>query len=377
MTVNFKMPTLEVVSTSPDFSECTVKLLGIQKSMGETIKNSIIRTLLSSIPGIAPMAYTIMGASEEFTVIKGLVNTTTEISLALKNVKVATSLEGFDQDTIPTHFILEISKTYENEYIKFGDFQPTDPNLSVTILNPDEVVSYVSGTRAVNIRLLFWSGIGYATYDEVGSQYKEDIKKMLGEEFIALDSIFSPVTRAIASVVEDSPSKGVEELTITATTDGSIPALTAISQAFGIISATAFVLQQATNIIAKPYKLSVNAARCSINHGRPKDFNENTAIEVFGLSEPLQNKLKHNDINVIGDFDTKDPDGTLRAETNREILKISADVLLPEHEDKLYAAKIKSVEDLIHSKITPQERKDAIKRLESLGFKIEDMQKEE
>lgn len=376
MKIEFKMPTMDVISTSPDGRECTVKISGLTTSMGETLGNSIRRTLLSAIPGVAPIAYTIMGASEEFTMVNGLVDSTTEIALALKNVKVAVSYKGeptvqASNLGVPNVFVLEISRKYANEPIKFGDFVSADSNVDVVILNPDEEITYVGEEKAVSIRLLFWTGVGYAKYDDLASTYGHIIRTHLGEEAIAIDSMFSPVERAIFDVEVDNPSKGLEVLTLTVTTTGFIPALAAISQACSIVSATAFMVQQCTNIIAQPYKFSVEAAKCSTTTDRPKDFNDKTSVDIFGLSVDLYDTLKHKGINRIGDFtEATDPDGSLRARMNAEILKINPAIILPEHAEKLYKAKLTTVEDLIHANISPEERKEAISRLESIGFKI-------
>lgn len=376
MKVEFRMPTMEVVSTSLDNREATIKISGLTTSMGETLGNSIRRTLLSCIPGIAPIAYTIMGACEEFTPIKGLTGTTTEIGLALKKIKVAACFNeepvvNGAQIGIPNFIVLEISKTFKNESVTFGDFVSADTGVDVVILNPDEEITYVGEEKIVNIRLLLWTGVGYAKYDELSTAYGDVITNRLGEEAISIDSIFSPVERAIFDVEVDSPSKGLEILTLTVTTNGFIPALTAISQACSIISATSFMVQQCTNIIAQPFKFSVDAAKLNSTTDRPKDFNDKTAIDIFGLSTELYDTLKHKGINIIGDFNEHtDPDGSLRVRMNKEIMKVNPAVILPEYADKLFSAKIATVEDLIHINIDAEERQEAIKRLEDIGFKI-------
>lgn len=376
MNYEFEMPAMSIISTSPDLRESTIEFSGVAETMGHTLGNGLRRALLSSIPGMAPVAFTILGTEKEFSDVPGLVDNTTEMALKIKNLKVSTVIEndGVNTETLPKFLLLSLDKDYENESIKFGDFvldNSVEQGTRISILNPDEELTYVGKKRTISIKLLLWLGAGYATYDEVTKGYEKEVTTYLGNNAIFLDSDFSPIERVIYKVEEDSPSKGLETLRITVTTNGYIPAITALSQASGILSSTFYMIQSLTSFITKPHTVAVESKELDSKSDRPSDMNLATPIEKFGLSTELYNKLKHSGINNMGDLnESTDPTGEMKILLSREIMNIRPELILETHAHILQNANITTVEDLIRTETHTEYREEMLKSLESMGLKI-------
>ena len=147
-----------------------------ERGFGMTIGNSLRRVLLSSLEGAALTAVKIEGVQHQFTTIPGIVEDVTDLVLNLKGVLLR--IEG---DT-------EEPKTLRIDFRGTGEITAKDiqADADVTILSPEYHIATVTEETSFIAELWARRGRGYLAAEENES---EEIG------VIALDSIFSPVTR--------------------------------------------------------------------------------------------------------------------------------------------------------------------------------------
>ncbi len=204
---NFQMPEAivkEESSYSDTFGRFIVQPL--ERGYGVTLGNSLRRVLISSLPGSAIMAIRINDAPHEFTTIKGVVEDLSEIILNLKEVRF--------KDITGKSAKIEFSLKGPHKFTA-KDLQ--DSTSDFEILNPDKYIATLNKDANLNIELRMGTGVGYVP--------SEDNKQAnIPMEFIAMDSVFSPVKLANYIVENTRVGKRTdyEKLIIEITTDGSI-----------------------------------------------------------------------------------------------------------------------------------------------------------
>lgn len=147
-----------------------------ERGFGTTVGNSLRRILLSSLEGAAVTKVRIAGASHEFMSLPGLVEDITDLILNIKNLVI--KMEGEGEKT------MKLSRRGPGE-VYARDIQ-ADPAL--TIINPGLLLGTLTNEAELNIEFWVRPGRGYCTAEENQGNNEE-----LG--IIAVDSIFSPVTR--------------------------------------------------------------------------------------------------------------------------------------------------------------------------------------
>ncbi len=127
-------PTLaHVEQQSPTSATFTIEPL--HTGYGMTLGNSMRRVLLSSISGSAIVAFSIEGASHEFTTVKGVKEDVVDIMLNLKSVRV---LSHEDQ---PIELRLEKKGAGT---VTAGDIKTTG---DVKIINPGAVICTIDDPK--------------------------------------------------------------------------------------------------------------------------------------------------------------------------------------------------------------------------------------
>jgi DNA-directed RNA polymerase subunit alpha len=147
-----------------------------ERGFGTTVGNSLRRILLSSLEGAAVTKVRIAGASHEFMSLPGVLEDVTDIILNIKRLII--KLDGEGERT------MRLVRKGPGEV--FGRDIEADP--SITIVNQGQPIATL--TEGVELNIEFWvsAGRGYRTSEENQTESDE-----LG--IIAVDSIFSPVTR--------------------------------------------------------------------------------------------------------------------------------------------------------------------------------------
>ncbi len=147
-----------------------------ERGFGTTVGNSLRRILLSSLEGAAVTRVRIAGASHEFMSLPGVLEDVTDIILNIKSLIIRMDSDG--------EKTMQLACKGPGE-VYARDIQ-ADP--AITIINPDQLVATL--TEPIDLNIDFWvsMGRGYRTAEENQGATDE-----LG--IIAVDSVFSPVTR--------------------------------------------------------------------------------------------------------------------------------------------------------------------------------------
>lgn len=149
-----------------------------ERGFGTTVGNSLRRILLSSLEGAAVTHIRLAGAEHEFSSLPGVMEDVTDIVLNVKSLIVK-----LDADE-PKEMTLKADKAGQ---ITAGMIQ-ADP--SITIINKDLVIATLTEDVQFDMTLRVNKGRGYRTaHENIGSGAEQQVG------LIAVDSIFSPVTR--------------------------------------------------------------------------------------------------------------------------------------------------------------------------------------
>jgi DNA-directed RNA polymerase subunit alpha len=185
---------------------------------GHTIGNSIRRVLLSSLEGAAITSVKIDGAMHEFTTVDGAVEDVTDIVLNLKQVKFkAHSRE-------PQTLLLSVNR---EGAVTAGDIEL---NQNVEIVNPDQVICTLDRKKKLEMELEVRVGRGFCPGDE-----NKKTDQPIG--VIAIDSLFSPVTRVRYAVeaARVGQRTDYDKLILEVWTDGRLSPDDALTQASAIL----------------------------------------------------------------------------------------------------------------------------------------------
>src|SRR5699024_6037105 len=151
----------------------------LEKGYGITLGNCMRRTLLSSLPGSAPIAVRIAGVPHEFSTIRGVTEDVVDIILNLKTLFV--KVNNKDRNLIT---FLRLKKQGAGE-VTAKDFEPND---EVEILNPDLHICTMDDGAVLDMDVMIGNGRGYVP----SAQNKTKFDNI---DFIAMDSLFSPVKK--------------------------------------------------------------------------------------------------------------------------------------------------------------------------------------
>lgn len=246
---------------------------------GNTLGNSLRRVLLSSIRGGAVTAFRIEGATHEFTTVPGVKEDVVDIMLGLKGINIHVESDQ------PVELRLE--KTGVGE-VTAGDIKRVT---GVDIMNPDEVICTIDDPKkTLIIDIVVEAGRGYQTIEESS-------KQRIHSDMIALDAMFSPVTRVRFKVdpTRVGQETNLDKLEITVETDGSISPRDAFEEAAAILVNQYSALAGSTTVEAVP----------ALGTKVDDEVNElNTPIEELNLSARTANALINNEIRTVHDLVT-------------------------------------------------------------------------
>ncbi len=143
---------------------------------GHTVGNSLRRVLLSSLEGAAITAVKITGANHEFQTLPNVVEDVVDIILNLKKIK----FKAHDHEI--RNLIISVNK---EGAVTAADIQDSN---QCEVVNKDQLICTLDKKTKFEAELEVKVGRGFATGDENKSP-----EQPIG--VIAIDSIFSPVTR--------------------------------------------------------------------------------------------------------------------------------------------------------------------------------------
>lgn len=185
---------------------------------GHTIGNSLRRVLLSSLEGAAITSIKVDGAMHEFATIDGVVEDVTDIVLNLKKVLLKS------QAREPQMLLLSVNKEGE---VTAGDIQL---NAGVELVNPGQHICTLDKKKKFEMELEVKVGRGFLPGDE-----NKKPNQPIG--VIAIDSLFSPVTRVRYSVESARVGQRTDydRLVLEVWTDARITPDDALTQASAIL----------------------------------------------------------------------------------------------------------------------------------------------
>ena len=186
---------------------------------GHTIGNSLRRVLLSSLEGAAITSVKIDGAMHEFTTVEGVAEDVTDIVLNLKKIKFKAHTR--DEQVL----LLSVNK---EGAVTAADIQA---NQNVEVVNPGQHICTLDKKKKFEMELTVKIGRGF---------YSSDENKKPGQAIgiVAIDSIFSPVTRVRYAVeaARVGNRTDYDRLVLEVWTDGRITPDDALTQASAILA---------------------------------------------------------------------------------------------------------------------------------------------
>ncbi len=215
----FEMPS-KLVKDESTATETYAKFVAdpFEAGYGHTIGNSLRRVLLSSLEGAAITSVKIEGAPHEFTSLPGVVEDVVDIILNLKKVK----FKAHDHEV--RNLRLAVNK---EGAVTAGDIESTQ---QCEVLNPDQLICTLDKKQKFEAEFEIKVGRGFATGDE-----NKRADQPIG--VIAIDSIFSPVTRVKYAVENTRVGQRTDydKLILEIWTDGRVTPDDALLQASAIL----------------------------------------------------------------------------------------------------------------------------------------------
>jgi DNA-directed RNA polymerase subunit alpha len=215
----FEMPK-RLIKEDSTATETYAKFIAepFETGYGHTIGNSLRRVLLSSLEGAAISSIKVDGAMHEFTTIDGVVEDVTEVILNLKKVL----LRSHSRD--PQSVLLSVHKD--------GPITAADIKLNqnLELVNPKQHICTLDRKKKFEMELEVKVGRGFCPGDE-----NKKLEQPIG--VIAIDSLFSPVTRVRYSVESARVGQRTDydRLILELWTDGRISPEDALTQASAIL----------------------------------------------------------------------------------------------------------------------------------------------
>ena len=250
-----------------------------------TIGNSLRRVLLSSIEGCAICSVKIAGVNHEFSTIPGVAEDVTDIILNLKRVLLKT----FTRET-PS---LRLKKSGPCT-VTAGDFAAEN---SVEVLNPRQEIATLEAGATLDMECDIRTGRGFCL--AAGN-------KLPAQEIgrIAIDSIFSPVTR-VNFLVENTrvgQRTDYEKLVMDVWTDGRVTPDDALKTAAAVLRRHLDVFVDYSNEEALEFD---DTERKSADERERLRKLLNMSVNEIELSVRAANCLNNANITTVGELAQK------------------------------------------------------------------------
>ena len=217
--IEFEKPNIECLEVDDANNYAKFVCEPLERGYGVTIRNSLRRILLSSLPGCAITSVKIDGVLHEFSAIDNVVEDVPELIVNLKNIRLK-----FDGDE---EKVLRIEAKGEGEVLA-GDII-TDG--TVEILNPDLHIATIAEGGNLRMEMTADRGRGYNS-SEKNKKPNQDIS------VLPIDSIYTPVKKVNYQVENTRVGQMVDydKLVIEVWTDGSLKAHEALSLAAKVMT---------------------------------------------------------------------------------------------------------------------------------------------
>ncbi|MEY2566877.1 MAG: DNA-directed polymerase subunit alpha [Actinomycetota bacterium] len=258
----------------------------LEPGFGQTLGNSLRRTLLSSIPGAAVTQVRFDDALHEFTTLPGVKEDVTDLILNLKDLVLRVEEEE------PVTLRLDVRGPAT---VTAGDIQLSG---QVEVLNTDLPIASLNTKGRLAIDITVERGRGYVSADRN--------KRSTTIGVIPVDSIFSPVRR-VSFTVEPTrveQSTDFDRLILDIETDGSISPREALASAGDTLRSLVGLVADMSDA---PQGLELGDVSATTSGSPDYDL----PIEDLDLSERPRNCLKRAQVNSVGELVEKTVDDLL------------------------------------------------------------------
>lgn len=256
----------------------------LKRGMGITIGNSLRRTLLSSLSGLAITAINIDGVDHEFSVLQHIKEDMLDIICNLKSVV----FKGDDVNT----------KTLKIHVNKKGKIFAgnIECDSEIMVVNKDLFIAEMTEDRDLLIEITVERGVGYCS-SEANKNSSQSINT------INLDSSFSPISRVNHKVDNIRVGKELdyETLTLEVWTNGSIQSEDAVKEASEILM---YHINLFKDLNKRPENEVIDAK--SSEEIMKKENALLLSIDDLELSARSSNCLKRAGIDTVGQLIEKD-----------------------------------------------------------------------
>lgn len=241
-----------------------------------TLAHPLRRLLLSSSVGYAPIAVKIEGASHEFDSLRGMLEDIAIFIINLKNIKF--KITG-DESQVVAEYSFDGPKE-----IKGSDLANSD----LEIVSPDAHLATINSDCNLTFSVIIQKGIGYTP--------SEDIRDMIGTDFIPIDAFFTPVKKVVYSIekmlVEDNPN--FEKAVFDIYTNGQISPIDAFKESVS-------VMYSQMSVFNKVFDLS--EVTVNDNGEEPLELKDLVVkIEDLNLSARSFNSLDRSGLKFLGEL---------------------------------------------------------------------------
>ncbi len=309
----FIKPQIKIEEENSNYGKFIVTPL--ERGYGLTLGNALRRVLLSSMPGVAIVAMKIEGVSHEFMAMPGISEDVTEIILNLKNIVFKINDDVLFADTTGKEdkmYVVTIDVNGPESgqtVIKAGDIKINDPTAladQLEVVNKDAEICTISKGGTFRGTFYVRRGIGYVCANEnkvfcLDENGNKEIEK------IAIDSIYTPITKCMYSVEKTRFEKDTnfEKLELEVWSNDSITPSDAVSLASQFLVNHFTVLSNLNEIIAQNDFMHEPEAPV-VNKTKEKK------IEDLDLSVRSYNCLKRAGINTVGELAQKTEEEMMR-----------------------------------------------------------------
>ena len=198
-------------------NEAKISAYPFESGFAITLAHPLRRLLLSSSVGYAPIAVKIEGASHEFDSLRGMLEDIAIFVINLKNIKF--KING-DEEQVVVEYSFNGPKEIKGEDLINSDVEVVSPDVHLATINSDCNLTF---------SVIIQKGIGYMP--------SEDIRDIVGPDYIPVDAFFTPVKKVVYDVekmlVEDNPN--FEKAVFNVQTNGQISPITAFKEAVSVM----------------------------------------------------------------------------------------------------------------------------------------------
>lgn len=264
---NIHLP--DIITTSEDPHKGSFVIEPLHRGFGVTIGNSLRRVLLSSLGGAAVTAFSVAGASHEFTTLEGVKEDVVTITLNLKRLRLRVFSDAPQTITL---------KKKGKGIVTAADITT---NADVEIANPEQTIATLDNDKAsIDMTIQVEKGRGYSPVEDRGNQ--------LPIGMIGLDALFSPVERVRYKVENTRVAQvtDLDKLIIDIETDGTVLASEA--------------LRSAATILVNQFNTIAGGEANSASDVPVEESDElNISVADMELSQRTLNALEKNDITTV------------------------------------------------------------------------------